>query len=169
VITALVEKASRFSIDVQPESYVSGTASFRDIYCARKLDFSADLEAGKKKQRFTIEGIALWVSEFLPFATWSAQTRHRSYARDNGCGPGLPTGHTVGILSPFELLQVPPGDWSDVVEAILAALHANGIACLGSEVLSKPLPFSAKISTILPLIRSRQPNLVFDALFYWTD
>lgn len=159
-------------IHAEPTHYGSGGASYRDVFIYKSSD-ARDLSATVElNSNVEVPGIALYLCELAPIATWSGQ--HRAF-RVSAAPVGAPHCLEIssfGFLLPSPLLQPPAGDWESIIAGIEGILRRNGFAVLGSAELDKPLPFTAEIGTLLPEYtpgRSADRFLIFDAVFYWED
>jgi hypothetical protein len=138
-------------VEVAPDSYGGGTASYFDIFCAKIRGQSTVEKDGVDY----IHGIAIYLSRLAPVAVY---------------GPMLHTRHPIGGSSSFLVPEVigecPPGDWSqELAEIITKLTRYYGISILDRAELIKTLPFQAKIPTCF----KRKGYQVFDAIFYYDD
>lgn len=132
------------------KSYGSGYASYVDVFCWKRDGSSTQVD----QYETNIDGIRVYVNRLAPVAIIGSDqvTKHR-----NGGSSGFIHSHTINVL--------PPGDWEEQVEGIKKVLTMYQYKILDSTYLNQPLPFQAKIPTIL----ADPPYKIFDALFYWED
>jgi hypothetical protein len=138
-------------VSVAPDSYGGGTASYFDVFCAKRGGQSTV----KKDGVDYIDGIAVYLSRLAPVAVF---------------GPMLHTRHPTGGSSSFLTAEIigdcPAGDWSKEISEITKILtRYYGITILDRADLVKKLPFEAKIPTCF----KRKGYQVFDAVFYYDD
>ena len=132
------------------DSYGSGYASYVDVFCWKKDGSSSEEREGI----LWIEGIRIYICRLAPVAV---------------IGRGQMTKHATGgsrdYIESTTVNVFPSGDWEQEIKDIRALLKSYWFNLLEPTYLNQPLPFEAKIRTIL----ADKPFKVFDALFYWED
>lgn len=149
-VVGSISAIKNLAIEANFDSYGSGYASYVDIFCYKKDGSSSE----QKDYELWIDGIRVYINRLAPVAIFgeSEITKHR-----NGGSSDFISNHSAGSL--------PPGDWEDEIRGIKRVLEKYHFTILDKTYLNEPLPFQAKIPTIL----SDPPYKLFDALFYWED
>lgn len=132
------------------DSYGSGYASYVDVFCWKKDGSSSE----EREDILWIDGIRIYICRLAPVAV---------------IGKGQVTKHSLGgsrdYIESSTINVFPPGDWDQEITDIRNLLESFFFTVLEPEYLNQPLPFEAKIRTIL----AHKQYKVFDALFYWED
>lgn len=149
-VVADLNRSTNIIAEADYDMYGSGYASYVDVFCYRKDGSSTS----RKSYGVTIEGISLYICRLAPVSIYgySKITRHSH-------------GGSSEFLSFDRVNTLPLGDWIEFIEEIVRKVHKYNISILDKEYLTSPLPFDAKIPTIL----GDAPYKIFDAFFYWED
>lgn len=144
-------RSSLIEVEADFGHYGSGYASYVDVFCPKRGGRSTTEADGIRR----IDGLVIYLSRLAPLAAFGAgqRTRHDK-------------GGSMNYLDADQVGKAPPGDWTTVTAEVRTKLaRYYGFTLLSQDELSRPLPFDAKIPTVI----SNRPYRVFDAVFYWED
>jgi hypothetical protein len=131
--------------ELENSNYGSGVASYWDVFCYSKSGVQV------KGDRTHFEGLGLYLCCLAPVAVLGAAEKTRT--KNSGSG---------GFLRPDELEPLPQEPW---VQTIRAKLEKRGFVLPSQKFLRQPLPFAARVPTIL----ASPPYTMFDVFFHWED
>jgi hypothetical protein len=132
-------------LEVENSSYGSGYASFWDVFC-----HSSNATRIQNKTT-SVSGVTLYLCRLAPVVVLGSAEKTKSKNASSG-----------GFLRPADLEPAPVGWW---VDAIRTKLEQRGFILPSQKFFRQPLPFEARVKTIL----GDPPYTVFDAFFYWED
>jgi hypothetical protein len=132
------------------DGYGSGYASYVDVFCYKTVGRSSL----KTPERTVIDGITIYLCKHAPVAVMGAMKKTR-----------YSDGGSSGFLHAEDLNTFPPGNWLEVGIELRKKLEKHGFTILDPRELKKPMPFNAKIDTLL----GKPPYEIFDAFFHWYD
>jgi hypothetical protein len=132
-------------LELENNSYGSGYASYWDVFCYSKSGVQV------KGDRTHFEGLGLYLCCLAPVAVLGGAEKTKTKNSSSG-----------GFLRPDELEPLPQEPW---VQTVHAKLEKRGFALPSQKFLRQPLPFAARVATIL----GDPPYTIFDAFFHWED
>ena len=150
-LIAALERSRLLKVITDYSSYGSGYASYVDVFCYKRDGSSTQ----QKKGYMDIEGIGIYLCKHAPVAIVGPNQKSISER-----------GGSYGMLSVHQVGKMPPGNWDQEFERIREVLTNYQIEILTRRIVNQPLPFDAKIPTVLD---QGDGYRVFDALFYWED
>jgi hypothetical protein len=132
-------------LELENNSYGSGYASYWNVFCYSKSGIKVIGD------RTHFAGLGLYLCRHAPVVVLGRAEKIKTKNSQSG-----------DFLRPNELEPLPPKPW---VNTIRANLEKRGFILPSQEFFCQPLPFNAKINTIV----SDPPYTMFDAFFYWED
>jgi hypothetical protein len=149
-VVATLKRIRGLAWEANFNHYGSGYASYVDAFARRRDDHGVQ----RQNDVLKIMGLRLYISRVAPISCMG-----RAEVTDLGAGGGF------NFLEPNDLDTLPDDSWFDYVRAIRQALVDSGYEIFAPGLAQRPLPFQAKIPTIL----SDSPHRFFDAAFFWED
>lgn len=164
-----LKQSERIDCDGEFDHYGSGYASYVELFCYKRNGGSVIRHSYIAKDSVTaleIEGVVVYASRLAPVAVIGKDQRLKSIRDGRGEKEEFYSGRS--FLSPKDVGTQPSGFREEVLE-IRNQLTAAGYTVLEKDDVIQPLPFEAKIPTILCIPKNGGVYKVFDAIFYWSD